>query len=81
MTTAAMPESDTHDSSPRQRLLSTTDLALVASFAALIAVCSYAAAIPVGGAGVPITLQTFGVLLAGLVVLFYIITIIKIGSH
>lgn len=49
------------------RRFSTTDLALVAAFAALISVCSYAAAIPVGGAGVPITLQTFAVLLAGLV--------------
>jgi biotin transport system substrate-specific component len=52
---------------PRQRLLTTTDLALIASFTALIAVCSYAAAIPVGGAGVPITLQTFAILLTGLV--------------
>jgi biotin transport system substrate-specific component len=52
---------------PRQRLLSTTDLALIASFTALIAVCSYTAAIPVGGAGVPITLQTFAILLTGLV--------------
>jgi biotin transport system substrate-specific component len=49
------------------RRLSTTDLALVASFAALIAVASYTAAIPVGGAGVPLTLQTFAVLLAGAV--------------
>jgi biotin transport system substrate-specific component len=66
MTTAATPETDASHGVSR-RLLSTTDLALVASFAALIAVCSYAAAIPVGGAGVPITLQTFAVLLAGLV--------------
>ncbi|SFC40994.1 biotin transport system substrate-specific component [Nocardioides terrae] len=50
-----------------RRRLSTTDLALVASFAALIAVASYTAAIPVGGAGVPLTLQTFAVLLAGAV--------------
>lgn len=64
MTATATPETDAGSS---RRLLSTTDLALVASFAALVAVCSYAAAIPVGGAGVPITLQTFAVLLAGLV--------------
>lgn len=67
--TTAMPETEPTEptgTDPR-RLLSTTDLALVASFTALIAVCSYAAAIPVGGAGVPITLQTFAVLLAGLV--------------
>ncbi|MEX0426512.1 biotin transporter BioY [Nocardioides sp. DS6] len=55
----------TPTSAPARRLLTTTDLALVAAFAALISVCSYVAAIPVGGAGVPITLQTFGILLAG----------------
>ncbi len=49
----------------RTRSLSTTDLALVSAFAALISACAYIGAIPVGGAGVPITLQTFGVLLAG----------------
>ena len=64
-TPAAAPGTDV--TAPRQRLLTTTDLALVASFTALIAVCSYVAAIPVGGAGVPITLQTFAVLLTGLV--------------
>jgi biotin transport system substrate-specific component len=53
--------------SPTRRRLSTTDLALVAAFGALVAVASYTAAIPVGGAGVPITLQTLAVLLAGLV--------------
>jgi biotin transport system substrate-specific component len=44
-----------------------TDLALVAAFAALISACAYVGAIPVGGAGVPITLQTFAVMLAGCV--------------
>lgn len=43
-----------------------TDLALVASFAALIAVCSLVA-VNVGAVPVPITLQTFAVLLAGMV--------------
>src|SRR5829696_511081 len=43
-----------------------TDLALVAGFAALIAVCAILPAIPTTTA-VPITLQTFGVLLAGAV--------------
>ncbi len=47
------------------RLLNTTDLALVAAFAALIAALAFIGAIPVGGAGVPITLQTLGVALAG----------------
>ena len=42
-----------------------TDLALVASFAALISASAYVGAIPVGSAGVPITLQTFAVMLAG----------------
>ncbi len=43
------------------------DLALVAVFAALVAVLALVPAIPVGGVGVPLTLQTLGVLLAGLV--------------
>lgn len=43
-----------------------TDLALIATFAALIAVCALLPAISVGGA-VPITLQTFAVMLAGAV--------------
>jgi biotin transport system substrate-specific component len=47
--------------------LTTTDLALVAAFAALISACTYVGGIPVGGAGVEITLQTFAVLLAGCV--------------
>ena len=44
-----------------------TDLALIAGFAALIAVCALLPAIKVGAGLVPITLQTFGVLLAGAV--------------
>ena len=44
----------------------TTDLALIAVFAALVAACTLVPAIPVG-IGVPITLQTLGVMLAGLV--------------
>ena len=43
-----------------------TDVALVATFAAFVAVCAVLPAIPTGGA-VPITLQTFGVVLTGLV--------------
>ena len=51
---------------PGTRRLSTTDLALVAGFAALVVVCAVLPAINVTGI-VPITLQTFGVLLAGAV--------------
>ena len=43
-----------------------TDVALVAIFAAFVAVCAIVPAIPTG-TGVPITLQTFGVVVAGLV--------------
>ena len=50
--------------SPRR---TSTDLALIAGFAALIAVCALLPAIKVGAGIVPITLQTFGVLLAGAV--------------
>jgi len=44
-----------------------TDLALIASFAAFIAVCAVLPAIPVGTLPVPITLQTFGVVVTGAV--------------
>ena len=42
-------------------------LALVAVFAALIAVAAIVPGIPVGSFGVPITLQTLAVVLTGLV--------------
>ena len=64
MTMAATP---TPPRESHRRRLTTTDLALIAAFAALIAACAYLGGIPVGGAGVEITLQTFGVLLAGAV--------------
>ncbi len=44
-----------------------SDLALIAVFAALAAVFSLTPAIPVGPLGVPITLQTLAVVLAGLI--------------
>lgn len=44
-----------------------TDLSLIAVFAALIAALSMVPGIPVGPLGVPITLQTLGVVLAGVV--------------
>lgn len=43
-----------------------TDLGLIAVFAALVAVSALVAAVPVGGLGVPITLQTLAVILTGL---------------
>ena len=43
-----------------------TDLGLIAVFAALVAASALVAAIPVGGLGVPITLQTLAVILTGL---------------
>ncbi len=49
-----------------RRTSSTTDLALVATFAALIAVCAILPAIN-GVANVPFTLQMLGVFLAGMV--------------
>lgn len=67
-----MTESPTIEATPAgttprvQRRSATTDIALIASFAALIAACALLPAIPIGGL-VPITLQTFGVLLAGTV--------------
>jgi biotin transport system substrate-specific component len=51
---------------PIARASVTTDIALIATFAAFIAVCTLVPGIPTGTA-VPITLQTFGVILAGLV--------------
>lgn len=48
-----------------RKSLSTTDLALIATFAALIAVCSIISGFHVSGIGVPFTLQMFAVFLAG----------------
>lgn len=45
----------------------TTDLALIAGFAALVAASAILPAVPIGVMGVPITLQTFALLLAGAV--------------
>jgi biotin transport system substrate-specific component len=51
---------------PVSRSSVATDVALIATFAAFIAVCAILPSIPTGS-GVPITLQTFGVILSGLV--------------
>jgi biotin transport system substrate-specific component len=50
-----------------KRRFTTTDLALIAVFAAFVAAASYLAAIPLGGANVPLTLQSFAIVLTGLV--------------
>lgn len=68
---AAMPELPRDDAAltapaPVARVSVATDVALIATFAAFVAVCAVLPAIPTGGA-VPITLQTFGVVLTGLV--------------
>lgn len=52
---------------PSRKRWDTTDLSLVAVFAALIAALAILPGIPVGPLGVPITLQTLGVMLAGVV--------------
>lgn len=59
--------SKSHTMAPDTKQSPTTDIALIASFAGLIAVCAIIPGIHVGGLAVPITLQTFGVLLAGTV--------------
>jgi biotin transport system substrate-specific component len=55
----------THEDSPTTSSSPARDIALVAAFAALISASAYVGAIPVGSAGVPITLQTLTVMLAG----------------
>ena len=55
-----------HEAAPVAPGSRTTDVALIATFAALTAVCSLLA-VRVGASSVPITLQTFAVLLAGAV--------------
>jgi biotin transport system substrate-specific component len=66
MTATTQPETS-HDHSPSGSSSPTRDIALVAAFAALISASAYLGAIPVGSAGVPITLQTLTVMLAGCV--------------
>ncbi|WP_051552120.1 biotin transporter BioY [Nocardioides sp. URHA0020] len=67
MTMSETPAPSTTDARPAPQRSTTTDIALIAAFAALIAALTVIGGIPVGGAGVDITLQTFGVLLAGCV--------------
>ncbi len=55
----------TSTASSRNKAVSTTDLALISTFAALIAVCTIIGDFTVTGIGVPFTLQMFGIFLAG----------------
>ena len=64
MTATTQPETS-HDHTPSGSSSPTRDIALVAAFAAIISASAYIGAIPVGSAGVPITLQTLTVMLAG----------------
>src|SRR3954447_6428331 len=60
------PDDATPPPPPAVRGSVATDIALVGTFAAFLAVCAILPPIPTG-TGVDITLQTFGVMLAGLV--------------
>lgn len=60
------PEMSSTPAAAPARAIAPADLAYIAVFAALIAALSIVPPIPVGGFGVPITLQTLGVALAGL---------------
>ena len=63
---SALTQPDTtHGDSPTTSSSPARDIALIAAFAALISASAYVGAIPVGSAGVPITLQTLTVMLAG----------------
>lgn len=66
MTATAGPDT-TIDASPSSTSSPARDIALVAAFAALISASAYVGAVPIGSAGVPITLQTLTVMLAGCV--------------
>ena len=65
--TATTPSESTTQPSTSSSRTPTRDIALVAAFTALICASAYIGAIPVGTAAVPITLQTFAVMLAGCV--------------
>ena len=72
-------------SATARKASTTTDLALIATFAALIAVCSVSAALPIGINGVPVTLQVFAVFLAGAVLgmkrgLFAVLLYLAVGA-
>ncbi|MBD3946804.1 biotin transporter BioY [Nocardioides ganghwensis] len=64
MSATTQPDT-THPDAPASTSSPSRDIALIAAFAALISASAYVGAIPVGSAGVPITLQTLTVMLAG----------------
>ena len=64
MSATTQPDT-THPDAPASASSPSRDIALIAAFAALISASAYVGAIPVGSAGVPITLQTLTVMLAG----------------
>lgn len=68
-TVGNLPKLSHGNSAPRPKRTPAAgrDLALIATFSALIAVCALLPSIAVAGIPTPITLQTFGVMLAGLV--------------
>src|SRR5690625_7706614 len=65
MNTAQPHDASTPHSVPATVRAPAGSLALIATFAALIAVLALTPGIGVGGVAVPITLQTLGVMLAG----------------
>lgn len=65
MTATTQPDTSSARDSRAGSSTPSRDIALVAAFAALISASAYVGAIPVGSAGVPITLQTLTVMLAG----------------
>ncbi|MEZ2389943.1 biotin transporter BioY [bacterium RCC_150] len=62
-----MSKTNSTATSPRRAPWTSTDIGLIAVFAALVAVAAVVPGIPVGPLGVPITLQTLAVILTGLV--------------
>ncbi len=69
MTSTESPSPSPSSTAPtgRHGRSTSTDLALITSFAAFIAVCAILPALPIGVVGVPLTLQMFGIFLAGAV--------------
>lgn len=63
--TAAQAPAATRALAGRLPRSAVTDVALISTLAAFIAVCALLPSFSVGGMAVPITLQTFGVMLAG----------------